>query len=47
VDDVDVNCEAAAALGMRAVHFAGNDEAIKAVEALLGEDAQKKTETRT
>ena len=36
VDDVDVNCEAAEALGMRAVHFQHADQAIAAVEALVG-----------
>ena len=36
VDDVDVNCEAAESLGMRAVHFQHADQAIAAVEALLG-----------
>lgn len=36
VDDVDVNCEAAEALGMRAVHFHDADQAIPAVEALIG-----------
>ena len=35
VDDVDVNCEAAEALGMRAVHFLEADQAIAAVEAIL------------
>jgi epoxide hydrolase-like predicted phosphatase len=35
VDDVDVNCEAAVALGMRAVHFQNADQAIPEVEALL------------
>ena len=35
VDDVDVNCEAAAALGMRAVHFQEAEQAIRDVERLL------------
>ena len=39
VDDVDVNCEAAAALGMRAVHFQAAEQAIAEVEEILG--AQK------
>ena len=36
VDDVDVNCEAAASLGMRAVHFVDAEQAIRDVEMLLG-----------
>jgi putative hydrolase of the HAD superfamily len=36
VDDVDVNCEAAVALGMRAVHFQAADQAIAEVRAILG-----------
>ena len=35
VDDVDVNCQAAEALGMRAVHFIDADQAIADVEAIL------------
>ena len=35
VDDVDVNCDAAAALGMRAVHFVEAEQAIAEVEAIL------------
>jgi putative hydrolase of the HAD superfamily len=35
VDDVDVNCEAAVALGMRAVHFTSAEQAIAEVEAAL------------
>jgi putative hydrolase of the HAD superfamily len=35
VDDVDVNCEMAAALGMRAVHFLDAEQAIPEVEALV------------
>ena len=35
VDDVDVNCETAAALGMRAVHFQHAEQAIAEVQALL------------
>ena len=35
VDDVDVNCEAARALGMRAVHYVDADQAITEVEAIL------------
>ena len=37
VDDVDVNCEAAAALGMHAVHFIDAEQAVGEVEALLNE----------
>ena len=36
VDDVEVNCEAATALGMRAVRFVDAEQAIPEVEALLG-----------
>jgi epoxide hydrolase-like predicted phosphatase len=36
IDDIDVNCEAARALGMEAVHFVNADQAIPEVEALLG-----------
>ena len=36
VDDVDVNCEAAAGLGMRAVHFHDAEQAIREVERLVG-----------
>ena len=35
VDDVDVNCEAAVALGMRAVHFQTAEQAIPEVEAIV------------
>jgi len=35
VDDVDVNCDTARSLGMRAVHFVDNEQAIPAVEAAL------------
>jgi putative hydrolase of the HAD superfamily len=35
VDDVDVNCEAARALGMRAVQFRSNAQAIPEIEAAL------------
>ena len=35
LDDVELNVEAAAALGMRAVRFESNDQAIPAVEAAL------------
>ena len=36
VDDVDVNCETARALGMHAVQFESAQQAIPAVERLLG-----------
>jgi putative hydrolase of the HAD superfamily len=36
VDDSDVNCEAAAELGMTAVHYQGNDQAIAEIRAALG-----------
>jgi epoxide hydrolase-like predicted phosphatase len=35
IDDIDVNCEAARALGMAAVQFKSTDQAIAEVEALL------------
>jgi epoxide hydrolase-like predicted phosphatase len=35
VDDVEVNCDAARELGMTAVHFRDNDQAIAELEALL------------
>jgi putative hydrolase of the HAD superfamily len=35
VDDIEANCEAAAALGMHAVRFTGNDEAIAEIEAIV------------
>jgi putative hydrolase of the HAD superfamily len=37
VDDIDVNCDAARALGMRAVWFRDNDQAIAEIEAALAE----------
>ncbi len=36
VDDVELNCEAAAALGMAAVHFRDNDQAIGDIRAATG-----------
>jgi putative hydrolase of the HAD superfamily len=36
IDDIDVNCQAAEAIGMAAVHFRTTDQAIADVEALLG-----------
>lgn len=35
VDDVDVNCNAARSLGMRAVHFVSADQAMAEVEGIL------------
>ena len=43
VDDLDVNCEAARALGMHAVHFRETPQAIEEIETALG---RKKSETR-
>jgi epoxide hydrolase-like predicted phosphatase len=40
VDDIDVNCDAARALGMTAVHFVSSEQAIAEIEtALAGGDA--------
>jgi epoxide hydrolase-like predicted phosphatase len=36
VDDADVNCEAAASLGMTAVHYRGNDQAIAEIRSAIG-----------
>jgi putative hydrolase of the HAD superfamily len=36
VDDTDVNCDAARALGMSAVHYRHNDQAIEEIRSLLG-----------
>ena len=35
IDDVDVNCEAARELGMRAVHYLDADQAIREIRAVL------------
>jgi FMN phosphatase YigB (HAD superfamily) len=35
VDDVDVNCETARSLGMRAVHYVDANQAIAEIENLL------------
>ena len=35
MDDVDVNCEAARALGMRAIQFESNEQAIPAIAAAV------------
>ena len=37
VDDMDVNCEAAAAMGMTAVRFSDNDTAIPQIESALSD----------
>jgi putative hydrolase of the HAD superfamily len=36
VDDLEVNCEAARGVGMKAVHFERTDQAIEQIEAALG-----------
>jgi putative hydrolase of the HAD superfamily len=36
IDDADVNCEAAAKLGMAAVHYQGNEQAIPEIRERLG-----------
>lgn len=36
VDDLEVNCDAARSLGMHAVHFRDNDQAIAEIKAALG-----------
>jgi putative hydrolase of the HAD superfamily len=38
VDDVDVNCDAATALGMHAVHYVSADQAIPEIRALVDRD---------
>jgi FMN phosphatase YigB (HAD superfamily) len=35
VDDIEVNCEAARELGLHAVHFRDNEQAIAEIEAAL------------
>ena len=37
VDDAEVNCEAAAALGIRAIHFRDNAQAIAEIRSALDE----------
>ena len=39
VDDIEVNCEAARELGMVAIHFRDNDQAIAEIEAAVGTTA--------
>jgi putative hydrolase of the HAD superfamily len=39
VDDVDLNCDAARALGMQAVHFRSNEQAIPEIRALTNSAA--------
>ena len=41
VDDLEVNCEAARALGMRAVRFEHSDQAIPEVERILREEGSE------
>jgi epoxide hydrolase-like predicted phosphatase len=36
IDDIDLNCEAAAALGMQAVHFRSNEQAIPEIKSAAG-----------
>jgi putative hydrolase of the HAD superfamily len=35
IDDVEINCQAARALGMQAIHFRSTDQAIEAIEEAL------------
>ena len=37
LDDIETNCDAAASLGMHAVRFSDNDQAIAEIEAALGD----------
>ena len=37
IDDTEVNCDAARELGMAAVHFGANEQAIPEIRALLGD----------
>ena len=39
VDDMDLNCDAAVALGMQAVHFRSNEQAIPEIRAITGSAA--------
>ena len=39
VDDVEVNCDAARELGMAAVHFQANEQAIEEIRAALAGSA--------
>jgi FMN phosphatase YigB (HAD superfamily) len=39
VDDIEVNCDVARELGMTAVHFRSNDQAIAEIEGELGRAA--------
>jgi putative hydrolase of the HAD superfamily len=36
IDDTDVNCDAARELGMSAVHYRNNEQAIPEIRAVLG-----------
>ena len=36
VDDIDINCDAAGDLGMNAVHFRDNEQAVAEIEAIVG-----------
>jgi putative hydrolase of the HAD superfamily len=46
VDDVDVNCETARSLGMRAVHFRDNEQAIAEIEAIVSGNKRDADEGR-
>jgi putative hydrolase of the HAD superfamily len=47
LDDVELNCRAASALGMHAVHFRATEQAIEEIEALLAEPAQLSEPSRS
>ena len=40
IDDLHPNCEGAEALGMKAVHFRDNEQAIGEIRAALGASAR-------
>ena len=46
VDDIDINCEAASALGMTGVHFVSAEQAIAEIEAALGGDCLARNRRR-
>jgi putative hydrolase of the HAD superfamily len=43
IDDIELNCDAAAKLGMRSVWFRRTDQAIEEIEAALGRSASPET----
>jgi putative hydrolase of the HAD superfamily len=47
VDDVEPNCDAARALGMSAIHYRHNDQAVAEIRAALGEDGRGKSLRRS